>query len=282
MNYIHYILTRFIFYESTKINVFNHRKTDSSTDEWVEGRFNVFEHFTLKSILKQKCKDFVWVFLTQKKYVKRLDNILKQYDFKYYILTIEYDYLKINKILNDAERKKVSTYDIPRDIFANFIKKYHTDKSKSIITTFLDDDDYYSENFIKNIQINAEEQTRTIFYLNYFQGLFYYIHNDTFYRYFYKKNMFASYIEPYSSDIRTIFKKPHSQICGKELININNHLDNWVHIIHNNNNLGSKIHRIMAKYADNVPYEFHHISSKYRIMNCQDCGDVEKISGTNI
>ena len=55
----HYILTRF------NLRLWPHNKVgeETQTEEWLRRRVELFERYTLPSVVAQTCQDFVWIIL---------------------------------------------------------------------------------------------------------------------------------------------------------------------------------------------------------------------------
>ena len=133
MNFSHYIITRF----SIKFADFNGKEhnNDVLSEDRLEYRFNIFEKHTLKSMLKQKNKNFVWLIFIDKKlkarYIKRLKQLTKD---------LPCEIIKYKGDLIDQSK------------FYEFVNNYLNFETDFTITTRLDDDDEIAPCLVDEIQ----------------------------------------------------------------------------------------------------------------------------------
>ena len=181
----HFILTRF------NIRIWTQDKNGNAvrTADWLKHRFDVFEKYCLPSIASQTCKDFEWIVLFDsetplefKERVERFKTVCPQF---------------IPVFVEPSMGKYFA-----RIFRASVVERVHSDR---VITTYLDNDDALSINFVEDIRRRAEcfPDGTFIYYSDGFQffkefGLMLRVRNT--------RNHFVSVIEPSSSTtLKTIF-----------------------------------------------------------------------------
>lgn len=180
----HYIFTRF--------NLLN-RETDiynnpdiPDPETWMAHRIKLFEKYTLAGMLRQTNKNFTWLLAFSEKTPK---DIIKKYD-----------YLDNVKII----------YQYPLDWM-----KRQTPEAEYIITSRIDNDDYYHPLFIEMIQtwaINSQPYTGIIdidyTQLDHATGEHYSSQRNT------ANSPFISLVESWDKDIKTVFHCSHTNMMN--------------------------------------------------------------------
>lgn len=106
MKFKHFLLTRFNQLDE-KNDIYN---TNENPQDWMRHRINLFERYTLPSIMKQTCKDFTWLLAFSRKTpqnvldrYKNLRNIQIIYEYPKYFLqrTYKKEWLLTTRFDND-------------------------------------------------------------------------------------------------------------------------------------------------------------------------------------
>ena len=133
----HFILTRF------NIRIWTQDKNRKAvrTADWLKQRFEVFERFCLPSVARQTCKDFEWIVLfdseTPSEYRERISGfreVCPQF-------TPVYVEPSMGRYFRHVFRTSVA-------------EKVHASR---VLTTYLDNDDALSVNFVEDIQRRAAD-----------------------------------------------------------------------------------------------------------------------------
>ena len=181
----HFILTRF------NIRIWTQDKNGRAvrTTDWLKHRFDVFEKYCLPSIASQTCKDFEWIVLfdskTPAEYKERIEG------FK----------AVCPQFIPVFVDPSMGRY-FARIFRASVVERVHADK---VLTTYLDNDDALSVNFVEDIQRRAADMPdgTFVFYSDVFQffkelGLMLHVRNT--------RNHFVSVVEAGSrGTLKTIF-----------------------------------------------------------------------------
>jgi hypothetical protein len=149
----HYILTRF----SVLFEGFGFTKDNKNlfSAKRLNTRFQIFETFTLPSMLNQTSQNFEWIIFIDKKlppkYLKRLKELTKKENI--HLIVFVQGELNINKL--------------------QFIEdKLEKINDKYVITTRLDDDDCLAKDFVERIQKDANKfKNEDFMFLSYPKGL---------------------------------------------------------------------------------------------------------------
>jgi len=193
----------------------------TQTDEWLKGRFSLFERFCLPSINSQTCKNFIWFVLfstdTPEEYKERINNYERSFSYFKPLFLSNGDYGSIIKIFNQE--------------MLNFT---HLD-DKYIITSRIDNDDAYHKDMILEIQSFFKKQ-RNMF-LNFDYGLQYDVQRKVLVNMHYVNNHFISRFEKISDGVETVITYNHAFINDAGDVHyINNHKKpTWIEIIHDGN-----------------------------------------------
>lgn len=128
MKFNHYILTRFNLLNPTT-DIYNNPKIDNPK-EWMQHRINLFDKYTLPSIMKQTCKDFTWLLSFSQKTPQNV----------------------INKYKNLRNIRVI--YEYPVD----YLRK--TYKKDWLLTTRFDNDDILLPGFVEKVQYHVKKSTK--------------------------------------------------------------------------------------------------------------------------
>lgn len=176
----HFIFTRFNLLDA-KTDIYNNPRIQDP-DAWMEHRLKIFEQYTLPSMLNQTNKNFTWLLAFSEKTPM---EVLNRYDYAL-------DGLRI-----------IFTY--PKDWI-----RCLTPETDWLITSRLDNDDYYDPGFIDRIQSNADE-VNEIIDIDYQQ-----LDHVTGKRYSSLRaspnSPFLSLVEPWGDDIKTCFHCSHTNM----------------------------------------------------------------------
>lgn len=184
----HVVLTRFNYPEGFEL---------------IEERLDLFKKYTLKSMNRQTCKNFTWVFFTEND------------------LDIDFE----NKVFIKKE-------DYP------LWKKKLSEEYEYIIETRLDNDDIIHPGFIQSIQSNFIDNT---FVLD-FSGYRYDLRDDTIYEDKLYSSSFTSPFLSLISKLKDglyVFDYNHREM-GKNFKTIFKEQRLWIQMIHNSNKLMNK------------------------------------------
>ncbi|MDR2980585.1 MAG: putative rhamnosyl transferase [Bacteroidales bacterium] len=221
----HFILTRFNIRLWTK----DKKKKPTQTDDWLKKRFELFERFCLPSIQNQKNKDFKWIVLfdadTPKPYLERIANYEKE--CKQFIpcmvqATIAKDFMCI---------------------FQDEVKKNIGSQCAVLVTTYLDNDDAISCDYIDEVQKIANEVLSNT-YISFKYGLQYFVQLNIATQVRYDNNHFISFVENCSNrdTIKTVFGYGShyyiDQYRDAHVLYIDlkdEKKEKWIEIVHDNN-----------------------------------------------
>ena len=140
----HYIMTHFnvgLYERETMLRSRLRRSKNFLADEWMEHRIRLFKMFTLPSIMAQSCQDFTWLMFmdinTPAKYREELEAI--EYP------NLQYHYVDGPPLKNEP--------------VAEVAKNCIPESEGHIITTRIDNDDAFHEDFIGLIQSSYDGST---------------------------------------------------------------------------------------------------------------------------
>ncbi len=182
----HFILTRF------NIRLW---KTDRDgnpvrTVKWLEHRFELFERFCLPSVRSQTCQDFLWIVLFDTYTPDSFRDRISGY--------------------RAACPQMIPVFVEPGDgwkypaIFREEVVSRMGDAGR-VITTYLDNDDALSINFVEDLQRRAAALDDVVF-VRYTDGYQYYTDHGYLMRIHYRRNHFVSVVEPgLPEGVKTIY-----------------------------------------------------------------------------
>lgn len=227
MEVFHYILTRF----NLKLWREDRQHQSTRSEAWLEKRFQLFETYCLPSICNQVFKDFTWIVL-------------------------------FDESTPDIYQKKIEAYKavlpafkpvvVPSSVGIHFVGAFQKAVIKDLLlktstldhcvvsTTYLDNDDALSADFMKAVSDHTCEYSRDTF-ITMHDGLQYFEDLQIANHVKYKNNHFITLIESISGDepIRTVYgygshgnvyRHPHCDVIG-----IKTKKPYWVEVVHDTN-----------------------------------------------
>lgn len=214
--YKHFVITRFNIrvHFSCKLKQPENNPMERILDEdYLQERFNIFEKYTLKSMQQQTNQNFEWLILFHKKTPKYFKNKIKHLKQKYNFVDLYFD---------DDEVFNLESY-----------LKMHYSNFKYFITTRIDNDDMFANDYIEQTQKYANNNFHECI-LSFEEGLQYDINKNESYILKRKDNHFLSLLGTIKNNI---LDYNHSKIfeSGKEVIVLESTKPMWIEIIHNSN-----------------------------------------------
>lgn len=214
--YKHFVITRFNIrtnFECSLRNPDNNPMKRILDEDYLNERFNIFQKYTLQSMKRQTNQNFEWIIL----FHKDTPNILKE---------------RIQKLKNEF----------------NFIDLYYSDdqsfsfleycNSKNIscdyfITTRIDNDDMFSDDYISRIQDYANNNFHKCI-ISFEKGMKFEISSKKKYEFERKDNHFLSMI---GTREECILQYNYSKIfdSDKEIVMLDSFKPMWIEIIHESN-----------------------------------------------
>lgn len=150
--YKHYVLTKFNIKVNFRCKLRNPEKNPMELildENYLENRFYIFENYTLISMKEQTNQNFTWIVLfhkkTPQKFLKKIAELKKVYNF-------------IDLYLDDDETFELSKYIDEKE------------KVTEIITSRIDNDDMYSNEYIEKIQEYADTAMMNTCILSFEEG----------------------------------------------------------------------------------------------------------------
>ena len=242
----HYIVTRFnlrLWTEDKKGNM-------TQTEAWLKRRFELFETYCMSSVAKQTCLDFTWLVLfdedVKENYSDKLQEyqqwcpqftpvfIQRKYSRKYVACLREY----IEKELKN-EKEKGRNY-------------------QQVITTYLDNDDALSIDYVQRVQDCAQNLSYTTF-VTFLYGIQYFEERNLATRVKAPANHFISLVEDlrYGEPVRTVYCYGGHSLIYKyrkviPIYEIWNHGEEaWMEVVHENNVVNDFLKRRMHYVVSN-------------------------------
>lgn len=230
----HFILTRF------NIQLFRHDKHGHAIDSksWLEERINLFETYTLPSIIGQSCQDFTWILLVDSKtpavYRERLMDYRKQCPQITYI---------------SCEGKYGWRFaNIFQQVVGKLLKEKGAKVGDHCLTTYFDNDDCLNKDYIKDIHDILLQNDNNILlkdgFLAYNYGIQYFTELGIATKIKYTNNHFITLFEKVSSaenpSVRTCYGYgSHFDVEKRNVAPVHHitHSDKpmWAEVIHNGN-----------------------------------------------
>ena len=142
----HYILTRF------NLRLWPHNKVgeETQTEEWLRRRVELFERYTLPSVVAQTCQDFVWIILIDWDSPQWFLDKTRQW---------KEDCKQIKVISVKGEHSRAFAR-IFRDVMTKDLDGY----KGSVISTYLDNDDAIARFFVSDVQKKlSDAKAKTVF-----------------------------------------------------------------------------------------------------------------------
>lgn len=224
----HYILTRF------NLALWRKDKNGHPTrDElWLANRFDLFERYTLPSVMNQSNKDFLWIVLfdseTPEPYrerVKRWADIFP--NFRY------------------VPVRAAQARWYPR-IWAEYIRRdlqRMSDGAVRVVTSWLDNDDLIGSDYVATVQRDACKMADGVFFF-YRKGIQYFLEDRYALQIVFPNNHFVSRVEDMTGDgspVRTVYEYGTHydlpRIKSARLLFIDNAGDKplWAEVVHGRN-----------------------------------------------
>lgn len=211
---------------------------------WLDERFKLFEDICLPSVAAQSEKDFEWVVFfdveTPADYKEKINKLVALFPFRP-VYTDSFDMRKLGP-------------DIVQ----------HYAQADYLLTSRLDSDDILAVDYVETLQkIAAGLDGR--FVINFDSGAILQLNNDrpALYEYRDDSNPFASLIEKFSPDSKTIWGVQHTEIHELgEVVHVEGK-PMWLQVVHGGN-VSNRVRgrRVpVGKYNDDFPYMMQ-ISSK--------------------
>lgn len=133
----HYVMTPFnvnVYKREALLNTPGHKHAGWRAEDWMEHRWNLFESFTLPSMQKQTNQNFTWILFLDKDTPAWLQSKLDAIT----VPQIKQVYFSDNEVEEWGTRMN--------------LKRYLNPAYEYTITTRMDNDDAFNENFIQRIQ----------------------------------------------------------------------------------------------------------------------------------
>lgn len=221
----HFIITYF----NIKIwNVTDKKGDGTLTDQWLEGRFELFEKYCLPSVVNQTEKNFVWLCLFDKDTPSVFRNRIDKHSESFPQLKVLY--------LSEEEARGLSSKD--EKVRCRYLK----DKIKGlieadynyVITTNLDNDDALDAHFVQRIQEEALCQNENVL-IRFQYGMQYFESFGGMLVMKYPHNHFLSLIERVKPEFHSVVYYNHAR-AHKTL----KHIDiyerpYWMEVVHSHN-----------------------------------------------
>lgn len=181
----HFILSRF------NLRLWRHDKNGEfvRTETWLEHRCALFEMYCLPSMVSQTCKDFKWIIL----FDDETPGVYKQRIANWQVLCPQL----------------IPVFVKPKDgrYFAQVFRMEVVTRMKGewVLTTYLDNDDAFSINFVEDLQMRARTLENGTF-ICYNEGYQYYTDFGYLMKINNRRNHFVSVLEKANAcDVKTIY-----------------------------------------------------------------------------
>lgn len=214
--YKHFVITRFNIranYGCKLKNPDNNPMKRILDEDYLKERFSIFEKYTLPSMKQQTNQNFTWLILFHKNtpdsFKKKIKKLNREIDF-------------IDLYFGDEEE-----FD-----FAEYCNR-QKENIEYAITTRIDNDDMFSEDYIEKIQEYANNNWHDCI-LSFSKGRKYDLNSKKQYEYERKDNHFLSMI---GTKEECILQYNHAKIfdSGKEVVMLDSNKPMWTEIIHESN-----------------------------------------------
>lgn len=214
--YKHYVITRFnirVNYKCQLKNLDNNPMKRILDTDYLNERFNIFEKYTLQSMKRQTNQNFQWIVL----FHENTPDIFKN---------------RIQKLKN--EFNFIDLYFSDNQSF-NFLE-YCNSRNESVdyyITTRIDNDDMFSDDYIARIQEYANNNFHECI-ISFEKGMKFDLSSQKKYEFERKDNHFLSMIGKKED---CILQYNHTKIfdSGKEIVMLDSSKPMWIEIIHESN-----------------------------------------------
>lgn len=224
----HYILTRFNLVLWCKDK--NGRPTRD--ESWLASRFDLFERYTLPSVMNQSNKDFLWIVLfdseTPEPYRERVMQWADNFpNFRYIPVraanAIWYPQICADYIRRDLQQK--------------------SDSAVRVVTSWLDNDDLIGSDYVATVQRDARKMADGVFFF-YKKGIQYFLEDRYALHILFPNNHFVSRVEDINGDgspIRTVYeygthyKLPMIRSARLMFIDNDDNRPLWAEVVHDRN-----------------------------------------------
>ncbi|MFC4652862.1 glycosyltransferase [Lactococcus nasutitermitis] len=242
-NINHYIITRFNI--TLRDQMLNNQvdKIDVNTDEkYLQYRFSLFEEYTIPSIKNQSNKNFDWIVLFSDKTPQKFKNKIQ------YIQAELPNFRPI--FLKSTDELEIILEDI-----------FKQERTGTLVTSRLDNDDALSLNYIQLIQNNIENNGKTEL-LVFPNGIQFDLKKRVMTRYYFPNNHFSTLICDQNNKLETILGYNHMEIVNHfEVRFLSEEIPMWLELVHG----GNILNRMFLKFSILV-FDFS-ILKKFGILN---------------
>lgn len=243
LNMQHFILTRF------NLLLWNRDKEGNKvrSKQWLVHRFSLFEKYCLPSINKQTYKNFEWIVLFDSTTPEAFKKRVEKYQKECPQLTPIYVEPKDGQRFAQIFREKV-IFILNNQEFEN-MRMW-----PRVLTTYLDNDDALSINFVEDVQRRAAKLANGTF-VNYIDGYQYYTDHNYMMQIHYPRNHFMSVVEDGNADtLKTIYGYGShyyiEKIPGVKIVAVKNQ-PMWCEVIHEKN-MGNDAYFLGAKRVNDA------------------------------
>lgn len=231
-----------------------HDKNNQSvlTDEWLERRFLLFERYCFPSIYNQTCSSFIWFVMFSHDTPERFVKIINDYESKFPLFKPLF--------LEAGDRETI------KRAFNSEISKYLHDNDQYIITSRIDNDDAFHEDYILEVQNRFEHQNDT--FISFPYGLQYDTKRELLVRMQYMNNHFISRIEKITKGVDTVIVHDHTFIDKvSEVIYVKKkNKPLWLEVIHENNIINN-LYLESQPIFNNRVLRFFHFNANVSFFN---------------
>ena len=208
MQICHLIFTRFnIQYEADDII--------GIQPEWLDERLRLFEQYCVPSMQRQTCPDYVWILTGD----VRTSNEYKA---------------KIEHFCLQVPQLRVYWLPFAQDAYHGFYRQIGQEFAKGkdvLISTRLDSDDAFPENYVETVQKIAQDGVEGI--ISFPVGRQTFVRDHKSYRIRYVQNHSTSRIE--RSGFETIMVFDHTQLTNQDVCVVETEQPMWEEIVHGGN-----------------------------------------------
>ena len=185
---------------------------------WLAERFELFERYCLPSIAAQTNKNFDWIIFfdeqTPAEFKERIESLRKIQEFHPYYTGL-----------------------FPADGWADAIRNVLGAQQERtlLLTTRLDNDDGLARDYIDRLQrsaANIRETAKPVAF-NFTKGFI--LAQDRLYGHSHKSNAFASLLEPFDNNMRTVTTIPHMDLANQVELHQIGGPGAWLQVIHETN-----------------------------------------------
>lgn len=223
----HYIITRFNIILNNQVLNNQIDKIDVSTDEkYLQYRFSLFEKYTVPSVKTQSNKNFIWIVLFSARTPKKFKNKIKQ----------------IQSELPNFRPIFLETSDEIQVILFEIFKR---ERTGTLVTSRLDNDDAISFNYVQTVQNNIEHNGKTEL-LVFPDGIQFDLKERLMTNYHFPNNHFSTLICDQKNKIETILGYNHMEIAKHFKVKFSSEKKPmWLELVHG----GNILNRMFLKFS---------------------------------